>query len=437
MILENIGYILFWCYGLLYCMEIYQKHITFSSICISYAVGASCILMIATTFLYPTKEVLQAFIDVETVNNIRPQLSDDEDTDDENLVDTASSHVMRSQDFASNSIMSSYQMYHEAIHKSLEQIKEAERRETLLASLSENLAIQFSNRSYDANDHKIQYLPSRPYGTIMEGSVGYQQDSYSASSHLVFNIKNNKEDEKTLLLPIQPTREEHLTPYSGHKLRQYIFSKLMIFGTYTASVMMFKIVYFIGNLDKYLNKLTDTETATLYIKYFGYVQFGGIIAAPICSMLFRENVGTERLSAHQDFVKKVKILILPGFLLILFIVLIDVLQLVQNIYLSVPIFILFLFGNSLVWCFTSLYFAYLFPAKYYCTLYGIATGVSGAVSFLQYPLLSLENSLFHGEQFYTNLLMLGLLISTLVLPFYLVYFYKKLKMAEIETQEKP
>ncbi len=73
--------------------------------------------MIATTFLYPSKEVLQAFIDVETINNIRPQLSDDEDTDDENLVDTASSHVMRSQDFASNSIMSSYKMYHEAIHK--------------------------------------------------------------------------------------------------------------------------------------------------------------------------------------------------------------------------------------------------------------------------------------------------------------------------------
>lgn len=74
--------------------------------------------------------------------------------------------------------------------------------------------------------------------------------------------------------------------------------------------------------------------ATEYIKYFGYVQFGGVFAAPLCSLLFRGNFN-EKLNAEEDFAKKVRILILPGFVFVLLLVLLDALQLITDIHLSV------------------------------------------------------------------------------------------------------
>lgn len=86
------------------------------------------------------------------------------------------------------------------------------------------------------------------------------------------------------------------------------------------------------------------HTATTYIKYFGYVQFGGVFAAPLCSLLFRGNFN-EKLNAGEDFAKKVKILILPGFVFVLLLILLDALQLMTNIHLSVSIKIYSLFSK--------------------------------------------------------------------------------------------
>ena len=47
----------------------------------------------------------------------------------------------------------------------------------------------------------------------------------------------------------------------------------------------------------------------------------------------------------------------------------------------------------------SLYLRFIrFPAKYYCTMFGICVGISGSISFLQYPLLALEQQAFGGDQ---------------------------------------
>ena len=71
--------------------------------------------MIATTLLYPTKHVLQSFVELETINNIRPSLNDDHGDLDE-AAESSSFFLMRSQDFVT-SYMSSYNMYREAIQK--------------------------------------------------------------------------------------------------------------------------------------------------------------------------------------------------------------------------------------------------------------------------------------------------------------------------------
>ena len=83
------------------------------------------------------------------------------------------------------------------------------------------------------------------------------------------------------------------------------------------------------------NFLCYLFTATSYIKYFGYVQFAGIIAAPLTGLLFRENITAERLPAKEEFANKVKMLILPGFVFISILILMDGLQMIGNIHLSV------------------------------------------------------------------------------------------------------
>lgn len=64
--------------------------------------------MVATTFLYPTKYVLQMVVDYETQANMRP-----EDTEENEEIST---RIIRSQDL-STSFMSSYKMYREAVLK--------------------------------------------------------------------------------------------------------------------------------------------------------------------------------------------------------------------------------------------------------------------------------------------------------------------------------
>ena len=91
--------------------------VPFTHVCIGYSISVSIFLMIITTFLYPTKHVLQSFVELETINNIRPSLNDDDhDKDLSEAAESSSLSVMRSQDFVT-SYMSSYDMYHEAIQK--------------------------------------------------------------------------------------------------------------------------------------------------------------------------------------------------------------------------------------------------------------------------------------------------------------------------------
>ena len=91
--------------------------VPFTHVCIGYSISVSIFLMIITTFLYPTKHVLQSFVELETINNIRPSLNDDDHVKDlSEAAESGSLSVMRSQDFVT-SYMSSYNMYHEAINK--------------------------------------------------------------------------------------------------------------------------------------------------------------------------------------------------------------------------------------------------------------------------------------------------------------------------------
>ena len=60
----------------------------------------------------------------------------------------------------------------------------------------------------------------------------------------------------SFLFPFSPT---------GGKFKEYYLSALNIIGTYTVCVGMLKIVYFVGNLDKYLLSMTDLQTGLFHL----------------------------------------------------------------------------------------------------------------------------------------------------------------------------
>ena len=77
-----------------------------------------------------------------------------------------------------------------------------------------------------------------------------------------------------------------------------------------------------------------------YIKLFGYIQFGAILVTPLIGLLFiRDDLfgskTTFTLTPEQQKIKCIRTLILPGFVLIANLVLMDVLQLFAKLYLSV------------------------------------------------------------------------------------------------------
>jgi len=59
------------------------------------------------------------------------------------------------------------------------------------------------------------YYRPKPYGTITEHSVGYEQDSYK-SPHYFQSITENKTEEKcSLITPETKTNSTTLYPFSG------------------------------------------------------------------------------------------------------------------------------------------------------------------------------------------------------------------------------
>ena len=53
----------------------------------------------------------------------------------------------------------------------------------------------------------------KPYGTIVEGSVGYQDDTHQASQMMI--VDNNKGCEEKSLLILNENSMKLLTPFSG------------------------------------------------------------------------------------------------------------------------------------------------------------------------------------------------------------------------------
>ena len=82
-------------------------------------------------------------------------------------------------------------------------------------------------------------LREKPYGTIVEGSVGYQEDSHHVSQVLLIDDRNKKFDEKSLLIP-NGKSTELLTPFSGMKCNTFshlIYSIKVFLSKEIASIL--------------------------------------------------------------------------------------------------------------------------------------------------------------------------------------------------------
>eukprot|EP00111_Clytia_hemisphaerica_P011238 TCONS_00032938-protein len=187
------------------------------------------------------------------------------------------------------------------------------------------------------------------------------------------------------------------SPLARASLRECLFSWFNIFLIYQVSITMLILWYFIANIDKYLGYITDQSTASEYIKTFGLIQFCGLAVGPLTGAIF---IAFNRSAGNENqFLTKIKSLNITSLLLFILTTAFLLILLLQKLSYSIVVFSLFFLCNGLLWCYLSTFYAYVFPPQHYCTLYGFAMVCCGLVSFLQFPLLVLEQKSFGGNMF--------------------------------------
>ncbi|XP_065662075.1 equilibrative nucleobase transporter 1 isoform X3 [Hydra vulgaris] len=196
--------------------------------------------------------------------------------------------------------------------------------------------------------------------------------------------------------------------FDNRSLKDCLFSWINFLSVMSFSLLLLKLLYFV---------------VLKYLKYFGYIQFMGVLFAPISILILRKSEPsltlTERKSLHWKYIQRVRSCIAPSVILTSVVLILDGLQLIQNLKLTIPLFILYLFGLNLQFCYGSMFVSLAFPAKHFCSIYGFMTLTAGFILMIQHPLLSLEETVFSGNQFMVNVILFFLSLLTFSLPIYL------------------
>ncbi|XP_057315821.1 large neutral amino acids transporter small subunit 4-like [Hydractinia symbiolongicarpus] len=388
-------------------LAIFESDLPLSTISMSYGCLMVVFMVMVTTIFFPSKYELSVVIDEDVKDMLNPN------TKNKDFVKFSKELTASYQ----GGVTSSYSAYKHSIEKTLLEMSADERRTELSLSLSRSMGFSWSQSelcsSMDSVDKRGRY------GVIQENTYGYGVDQYGLQK-----LANASNEESPLISSV----EKNFMCDPDKTFLQCFFSKFNFLCILTVAIMMLKLVYFVGNIDKYLRNIVDEEEAVVYVKYFGTIQFVGILVGPIAGLLFMHNklsckkTETIARTVEQQKFDDIRSLIMPILVSIIVMQLLNGLQLFEQLYLSFPIFLVYLLGNGLMWCTVTYFYALLFPPQYYCSLYGYNGVMCGLFCLMQYPMLYIEQSYFKNQQFYTNVVFLGLLLLPLSLPAYLKYY---------------
>lgn len=195
-------------------------------------------MVMVTTIFFPTKYELSVVIDEDVKDMLNPNTGN---KDFANFLKELTASYQ-------GGVTSSYSAYKHSIEKWLMEMSADERRSELSLSLSRSMGFSWSQSELCSSMDSVD--KRGPYGVIRENIYGYGSDEYG-----VQKLGNRSGEES----PLISSMEKHFISHPDKTLLQCIFSKFNFLCILTVAIIMLKLAYFVGNIDKYLQDIVSDE----------------------------------------------------------------------------------------------------------------------------------------------------------------------------------
>jgi len=231
------------------------------------------------------------------------------------------------------------------------------------------------------------------------------------------NEKLINQNETTPLLS-RSTSMEKSSVFEKDSVLRSIFSSLYLAELIFLATFQLKLWYFVGSLPDNLGRLSHNNKATVshYISVFGYIQFGGILVTPVIGVVFDRDSffglskGKPILTPEEKRLKKLKQCIAPFAITIMLCIIFSILALFEDLRFQIPQYVLYTTVRGFVYANHGSYMAVAFPPNQFGTLYGLGIFIAGCVGLFEYALFELTNGPLQGDPYYTNVILLILVL---------------------------
>lgn len=269
------------------------------------------------------------------------------------------------------------------------------------------------------------------YGTIQSAEKDFHLISEEEYDPLDGEVDGDEhrvnKDNEVLVKPAVKHIKKKSRFAKGSVLRS-IFSPLYLMELIYLLTFQLKLWYFVGSLPDFLERIgkNDEKIVSHYINLFGYIQFGGIFITPVIGFVFdRDELTGEketRMSETQLRLKKLRTCILPFGLTNVLCIAFCALSFIENLKVQIVSFILYTTVRGFLYANHGAYMGAAFPASQFGTLYGLGIFIGGTFGVLQYALFELTSGPLNGNPFWTNMILLILVIVGNIHPIYLWWY---------------
>lgn len=200
-------------------------------------------------------------------------------------------------------------------------------------------------------------------------------------------------------------------------------------------VVHFVVTFFIGSFNSWIETKVPYDQIDTFITVFGIVQCLGIVFAPISGLLidrlrtkFSKKIGL-RLASFKSVTT---LLIINDFLVILMLIF----SLIPNAEIQYITMSLQVISRAFVYSTAAAFANAVYPTSCFGVIYGITEAIGGVFLLLQYPVTLLLTRVLKNNFFILNSILLGLVITCLAHPIYLMILVHKRTLIREGVNEK-
>ncbi|XP_065666057.1 equilibrative nucleobase transporter 1 isoform X3 [Hydra vulgaris] len=222
---------------------------------------------------------------------------------------------------------------------------------------------------------------------------------------------------------------------------QSIFTPIYIIELVSVLFIHLRLLCFIGSLQLNLERLTQNNTSEVskFINLFGYLQFFGILVTPIIGLTFTDlrMIDKQHLAKEENYIHSLRTSVIPYCITNFLVMMLCLFDLIDSMKLQVPLYILCTTVRGFLYANHATFIGIAFPQYQFTTLLGFSYLSAGLFSILQYFFFYLTIHVFGGNPFWSNLILLFLVLLCNGFPVYVWWFcHQKEALFKKSQQQK-